>query len=198
MRKFCFSLLFVALQVRVFGQLVIDDFFHPTGPIESFESARVGDRVSARTDELYSGLVRVTISGTSAHDDAFYHFERDKAHLFSLDHRITLDGLGMSYYVGEHFLAKPAALRPFNLIFSQGTGFEKLPSFNDKHEYSYILSINSPNPTHLGFGFLGGEYDLTVTPMAVGAVPEPAFLASVSALGLLSFALYRRRMKKIV
>ncbi len=142
---------------------------------------------STGTTEQYSGIVRVTVSGTGFSrgadiNDAFY---------FSPSGAVEPSGY---YQLG--FSTSP--LQPFdaaNAAFSSVIGGR--PAFNVSGVYSFLLNTGSTAPTNLYFGVTdgnfgdnGGAFSITV----IQGVPEPATWAlMILGFGAVGGAMRRRQ-----
>lgn len=147
---------------------------------------------STGTTDQYSGIVRVTVSGTgfsrgSDINDAFY---------FTPSGTVEPSGY---YQLG--FSTSP--LQPFdaaNAAFASIVGGR--PAFNANGVYTFLLNTGSAAPTNLYFGVTdgnfgdnGGAFSITVSQ----GVPEPATWAlMILGFGAVGGAMRRRAQKAVV
>jgi len=188
------SFLLLLLSATVNGQFILTDYFHPVGPSESL-IAPFNHSSEATTAVGYKGLIGVNISnfGWDNQDEAydgFYYFINSQGipRISGKGLSIAFDGntfiTGPSYYIAD---GGQSPNSPYQIVFNEtvghwdGLNLFGIPAYNPDHIYNFVLDINSPTERIINFGFNDaglsdnfGQWDITIIPVAVGAVPEPS------------------------
>ena len=142
---------------------------------------------SVGTTGLYSGIVRVTVSGTgfsrgSDINDAFY---------FSPSGAIEPSG----YYQLGFGTAPLQPFTPGNAAFTKVVGGR--PAFNVSGVYTFLLNTGATTPTNLFFGVTDGQYGDNggAFSINVAGVPEPATWGlMILGFGAVGGAMRRRKV----
>ena len=190
------------------AQGVVYDYYHPVGLGENL-TAQFNHSVEATTVGQYNGYLLLQFSGYGYNNpseafDAFYAFSGSGSIArqglgLAFDGNIVLNGDQTLYGTD---LANDTGLWQivFNNTVGQYSGPNRFgfPVFNPNHQYEIVLFINSETARTLNFGFLdgglsdnSGQINISLTPMAIGAVPEPSTFAILT-LGTLIFFLRKR------
>jgi len=145
------------------------------------------------TTGLYSGIVKITISGFgqsrgSDLNDAFYLFDPQSPAVHD-----------SSYY---QLAFATSALFPFGPDLDAFLSIiGGLPTYNAAHVYSFDLDTGAVAPTQLHFGVSDGNFSDNSGQflITVSAVPEPSTWAMmILGFGGLGFLAYRRRNQAAV
>lgn len=210
------------LSLNLNAQHVITDYYRPTGPSENL-IATFDHSIEATTTSKYCGLVGIKISGMGFGNnntvnlyDAFYEFANPQIgwipKISSSAHRIAFDGntsIGPNdYFIGDNTTYETTTSL-YNIVWNNtvgkydGMNIGGIPEYRSDHSYSYVLQLNTlPRVINFGFGNVSsiddvinncGHYQISVTPLALGAVPE---LTSTMATGLILFTYIFLRRKK--
>lgn len=213
------------LSLNLKAQHVITDYYHPTGPSENL-IAMFDHSIEATTTSKYNGLVGVKISGIGFDKnstvnlyDAFYEFINPQAGWIpktsSSTHRIAFDGntsLGPNdYFIGDNTTYE-SSTSLYNIVWNNSVGkydgmnIGGIPEYRSDHSYSYVLQLNTlPRVINFGFGNASGiedvinncgHYQISVTPLASGAVPETTSTIATG-LVLCSYIFIRRKNFRI-
>lgn len=191
-------LLLLLLSATVNGQFILTDYFHPTGPSESLV-AKFDHSVEGYSASKYRGLIWLRISNfgwdnlNEAHD-AFYYFINAGQNNWIPQKSVkglNIAFAGNSVRQGDQYfhISNDISVlegKLFQIAFNETIGLYSgannygIPEYNPGHTYDIVLNINSPSDRILNFGFTeggwadnSGQWDITITPVAVGATPEP-------------------------
>lgn len=157
--------------------------------------------------------------------DAFYEFgngsvtgwtpqKSSNAHRIAFSDNTSISG--DDYYIGDN-TSDQLSTSIYRIVWNnnngpyEGINFYGIPIYRDDHHYSYVLDLNmKPQELNIGFGNASGildvfnnsgHYNVTITPLALGSVPEPS-MNNMTLFWLLIFffirkddILYRFRLK---
>jgi len=170
---------------------LIEDFYHPVGTSEDLV-AMLNHSIEATTESAYNELVLLEVSNFGWNNpqeafDGFYFFLNTR----QVEWTPIAQGLSVAFD-GNTFLTGPSWLLSndpgyFQIVFNEDVGecsglnIHCLPHYREDHSYRLVVNFLLDQPRVLNFGFAdGGTYDNTgqfeirVTPVALGAIPEPS------------------------
>lgn len=203
---------FLHLQFMLHAQFAVGDYYHPVGLGESLV-VQFNHSTEATTLSQYNGYLLLQFSGYGYNNpselfDAFYAFSGPNP-IFKQGLGIAFDGstvLNGTQTLYEKDLGNDTG-GLWQIVFNtdvgpySGINRNGFPLFNPTHEYQIVLYINSDASRALNFGFLdggindnSGQVNMYITPVAIGAVPEPSVFALMT-LGISTNFLRRVRFK---
>jgi len=220
MKKCLIALLF-CITPASYAEFVLYDYFHPVGPSESLV-VRFDHSIEATTLSQYKGYISLQMNGWGYNNpsetfDSFYAFRNNlpvaKQGLgIAFDGSTVLNGTQTLYE--KNMLNNTDVANIYNslwrIVYNDSVGLydginvNGAPEYENNHTYEMVLFINSSTERTLNFGFLdggladnSGEIQISITQVAIGAVPEPGssiLMGTAITLGLL---LCRRRNRAL-